>query len=50
MLVHKLKFIPIAGNFRSAADYDTVVLIAMIAALDAVHIHPNVPITSIGYE
>ena len=49
-LVHKLKLIPIACYLCSAAYYDTIVLIAMIAALDAVYIHPNVPIASIGYE
>ena len=49
-LVHKLKFIPITGYLRSAAHYDAVVLITMIAPLDAVQIYLNVPISSIGYE
>ena len=34
----------------TAAHHNAVVLIAMIAALNAVHIHSNVPIASIGYE
>ena len=49
-LVHKLKFVPIAGYLRSAAHYDAVVLIAMIATLDAIQINLNVPISSIGNE
>ena len=49
-LVHKLKLVPIAGYLRSAAYYDAVVLIAMIATLDAIQINLNVPISSIGYE
>ena len=49
-LVHKLKLIPIACYLCSAANHYAVVLIAMIAALNAVHIHSNVPIASIGYE
>jgi hypothetical protein len=50
LLVHKFKLIPIAGYFRSAAHYDAVVLIAMIATLDAIQINLNVPISPIGYE
>ena len=50
LLVHKLKFIPIAGYLRSAAHYDAVVLIAMIATLDAIQINLNVPISTIGNE
>ena len=50
LLVHKLKFVPIAGNLRSAAYYDAVVLIAMIATLDAIQINLNVPISPIGNE
>ncbi len=50
LLVHKLKFVPIAGYLRSAAHYDAVVLITMIATLDAIQINLNVPITTIGNE
>ena len=50
LLVHKLKLVPIAGYLRSAAHYDAVVLIAMIAPIDAIQIYLNVPISSIGYE
>ena len=48
LLVHKLEFVPIAGNLRSAVHYDAVVLIAMIATLDAIQINLNVPIATIG--
>ena len=50
LLVHKLKFVPIAGYLRSAAHYDAVVLITMIATLDAIQINLNVPISTIGNE
>ena len=50
LLVHKLKLVPIAGYLRSAAYYDAVVLIAMIATLDAIQINLNVPISPIGNE
>ena len=50
LLVHKLKLVTIAGYLSSAAYYDAVVLIAMIATLDAIQINLNVPISPIGNE
>ena len=50
LLVHKLKLVPIAGNLRSAAHYDAVVLITMIATLDAIQINLYIPISTIGNE
>ena len=50
LLVHKFKLIPIAVDFCATTQYYAVVLITMIATLDAVHINPDVPISSIGNE
>ena len=48
ILVNKLKLVSVACNHGTAADDDTVVLIAVVATHDALLIHLNVPVTTIG--
>ena len=49
-LVHKLKLVSVAGNLCPTATNDAIILIAVVASYDAVHIYLNVPISTIGNE